>query len=258
MAEKEEPTVRKLSIFVALLGVLALATSASATVNINWLTGAITDDGSGAGWQAWGAADPNQNGTPYWDNGSADGANKNIGFELVAGPGKIPYLGTAAGTQITDYLFADHDSIAKLKFEIAGNKNFNEFGWYTPGSGVLNTIFAASVSPGDAAATTTVPLSGTFGFYLKTVGGKVYYTESSSQIPDSGTQHLALFMQDPGCYGPPCFWFGVEDLAANQNSDYDYNDMIVKICPIPEPTTMALWGTGLIGMLGGLIRRRRA
>jgi PEP-CTERM motif len=56
---------------------------------------------------------------------------------------------------------------------------------------------------------------------------------------------------------------GMEDLLANQNSDFDYNDLIFgflgiapPLDPVPEPMTLSLLGVGLAGLAA--IRRRRA
>ena len=62
-------------------------------------------------------------------------------------------------------------------------------------------------------------------------------------------QHFAIFKESDGVY-----WMGMEDLKTG--SDYDYNDMVVKISAVPavpEPTTMLLLGLGLLGVAG--IRR---
>jgi hypothetical protein len=54
---------------------------------------------------------------------------------------------------------------------------------------------------------------------------------------------------------------GMEDLLANQNSDFDYNDLVfgfLGIDPpsVPEPMTLSLLAVGLVGLAA--IRRRRA
>jgi len=55
---------------------------------------------------------------------------------------------------------------------------------------------------------------------------------------------------------PEYFWIGVEDLPYG-SGDKDYQDLVFKLSPaqVPEPTTIFLLGSGLIGI--GILMRRK-
>ncbi|MEJ5253496.1 MAG: PEP-CTERM sorting domain-containing protein [Chthonomonadetes bacterium] len=231
-------------------GVMALTVSASATTVVG---------SAGAGWQVWSA--PDQDGTPYWDNTSQDGNKKNIGYFLSktggfsshpSSPNITPdwwgYNG--GGADLNFHFSSPLSQHVALVIEVAGFANINELGWYD----VANPTVGGVIFPGPAGAGSSTVFSPTpnFGLYIKTSGGVKYYTQSLlNPAAERQHQHFALFKEAPGVY-----WIGVEDKPANTGEGFggDYNDMVIRMAVVPEPTTMGLFALGLLPLL----RRRKA
>lgn len=89
-----------------------------------------------------------------------------------------------------------------------------------------------------------------FGFYIDNPWGEFV---SVDQFNTDGSAHVLAYRKP----GSDSWALAFEDLPGPE-TDWDYNDMVVKVeslDPVPEPGTLALFGTGLIG-LAGLVRRK--
>jgi hypothetical protein len=214
-------------------------------------TFADTIVGTSGNWQTWTTSVLNENGHPYWDGNSFDsGQPYNIGNYLTntggfsggSVPGVIPYWGMADGTSDKfSFHWLNGSSQGAMKLEVAGYAGSNIFGYHD--SSGYHEIFQGSASTG---ATATFTPTSDYYFYLKSPDGTFTTNMSNGET----YQHFAIFQESTGVY-----WLGMEDLKCN--SDYDYNDMVVKISPVPatpEPATLLLMGFGS-GVMGAGIRR---
>lgn len=218
------------------------------------------------GFQSWDVGNLNQNGTPYWDSVSSDGALKNVGYcisgtgacGMSGAPGVIPYYGTGVGGgAVSAFTFVKNSSgsQAAMQIEIAGNANSNIFGWYDVATNNKTQLFSG---PQGAGAVAMFTPTASYGFYLQT-GSGTFYTNSGVGA-DSGNQHFALFQQS-AAVGSEVYWMGIEDLPFS-SSDKDYNDMVIKLnsVAVPEPSSILGLGLGLgtvLFLLGTSLRRKR-
>jgi hypothetical protein len=225
--------------------------------------------GSGGSFQSLSGYSLNENGSPFFDNASGDGSQKNIGFFLTKTGGfstnslspAIPQsqlsfwgTGTGAADPIESFSSGGAGVGATFVLTVAGNAGVNVLGYHDSlGDHVL---YDPTVDGPVIGQTETFTPVGNFAFYLHNPGPNYFfYSDTSLGGTDGSQQHFAVFQQT----GSDKLWLGVEDLPGSNHGEGlgDFNDVIFSIQLVPEPGGLTVFGVGVLSLAGYGWRRRR-
>lgn len=176
-------------------------------------------------------------GTSYTSSADLVQVNPGDVFNVLGGAAAVEAQARYAGYGQEFGFYQPTDSSSPLTYT-------QLFDIENPNSGTPLVGFSTVISP-----------VGDFGFY--DLAGGTYWHSQTALNPGAEDHMVTLATSDPNV-----FLLAFEDLPFAL-SDQDYNDLVVQVTVrpkniVPEPTSMALLGMGLAGMVVRKMRSRKA
>jgi hypothetical protein len=183
--------------------------------------------------------------TPYSSVGTPITSSTNVTFTGANGTGIDAYFYSVSA--------ADTDTISVFDLTtgtfLSPQGVFNNQSPSTPGTMV--TFSSPTLKNGDTLV---------FDLYNTSFSGDTFSSNTATSPDGDSHAYVTAFDGKIGSYGTIVgTYVGMEDLPARV-SDFDYNDdtfVFTDVAPAatPEPSTFALFGTGLLGAAGALRRK---